>query len=296
MNINQRTSRMERAGRDVRDHADKLAQVVADTWYGRHGSGDLEVPLSTVAALALLTPPDTERDGVALDWLNCTLDQFADWIRGLWAWFIVTRPDLFNRAWPLIEVWHGAQPIEDDTLRAAKAVADAVLRADVLGLTGTYRREEVDLLGVVLTVLRPPPALRARGQFYTPAGVAELMAQMVGIPAEGTVIGDPAAGTGGMLRAAAAAMRESGRDPESAVWVASDVDAMAIACLAINVVLWRLGSAVLLGVGNALLHDFWENAIQEREGPIRLVRDLRRERAMRDLLTAPIDELLSRAS
>jgi hypothetical protein len=41
------------------------------------------------------------------------------------------------------------------------------------------------------------------------------MARLVGTPAEGDQIMEPAAGTGGLLRAPAEAMRDLGRDPST---------------------------------------------------------------------------------
>jgi hypothetical protein len=185
----------------------------------------------------------------------------------------------------LIRVWHGENPPEGDALRAAKTVADAVLRADLIGLTGTYRRDEVDLLGMVLTLLRPPVALQSRGQFYTPTDVADAMVGILGVPAD-DVIADEAAGTGGLLRAVAQRMRDAGRDPQQAAWVASDVDGLAISVLAVNVVLWRLGGRVLLGVGDTLLNDFWEKATAQREHTTRLMGDMIAVKQLQRLLTA----------
>jgi hypothetical protein len=68
-----------------------------------------------------------------------------------------------------------------------------------------------DLLGAVLTVLRSRSDKAARGQFYTPADACDLLAPIVGTPGPGESVCEPAAGTGGMLRAVAKALRDQGR-------------------------------------------------------------------------------------
>lgn len=75
-----------------------------------------------------------------------TLDPptFATLVRAQWAIFINYRPDLVNRAWPLIEVWCRDRELDEQKLTAAKEVADEAIRAGQLHLTGTGRcsREE----------------------------------------------------------------------------------------------------------------------------------------------------------
>lgn len=245
---------------DPRAHAWKIAGLVTETWYGRHGTGRLEVPLSVVAALSLLGPPYAERREFAGELMSLNADEFAAVVRHLWHSFIRMRPDLVNRVWLLVEPWEG---LSREAVQAAKAVGDAALRLDQFGLTGTEARFEVDLLGVVLTQLRPKAALQSRGQYYTPTGVSDLMAQMLDIQ-EGRSIHEPCVATGGNFRAAAWAMRSAGRDPATCTWVGVDIDALAVACCAVNVVVWGLGPNVLLGVGDALLDDWWERAVAER--------------------------------
>ncbi|MBA8929519.1 hypothetical protein BC739_006737 [Kutzneria viridogrisea] len=229
--------------------------------------------MSTIAALALLRPPEDDRTASAHLLLDMSPGSLALNIRGLWRWFAGERPDLLNRAWPLAEIWLGEQDLTEDQLRAAKKTADAAIRGDLFSLTGTDRREDTDLLGMVLTALRPKSALQGRGQFYSPSTLSTMMGTMLD-PAEHEHINEPAAGTGGMLRGAAEAMRRAGREPARARWVASDIDPDAVACLAVNVVLWGLGTNVLLGCGDTLAYDFMDRAEHERIEPVLAMREL----------------------
>src|SRR5215475_930372 len=234
---------------DPRAQAHKIADAVDEAWHREYGHGWPEVPVSVVAALSLLAPGDTSHASAAL--LALDPAGFAQLVRTQWAAFIRHRPDLVNRVWPLAKPWYSDPPLPGEALRAAKKTADAAVRAGQLDLTGTHRRVDADLFGVLLSVLRSRSAKAARGQFHTPAEVGELMAGMLDL-AEQTSIHEPAAGTGGLLRAAAHAMRQHGQDPATVTWVAVDTDELSIACLAVNVVLWGLGHKVLLGVGNGL--------------------------------------------
>jgi hypothetical protein len=260
----------------------KIAEAVDETWHRAYGSGRLEVPVSIVGALAFLSPPDDKHDDVAAHLLSLSANEFAAFVRMQWATFVNIRPDLVNRAWPLIAPWYGEQSLDQQAVSAAKDVADAAVHGGQLQLTGTGRRRETDLFGALLAVLRSRTAKSARGQFYTPACVADLMARMVGVPAEGERVLEPTVGTGGLLRSAAEAMRELNRDPSTVEWWAVDVDALAVACLAVNAVLWELGHKVVLGVGNGLTDDWIPRALGERCEGLELAAAIRRDKLMVD--------------
>ncbi|WP_344971222.1 N-6 DNA methylase [Salinactinospora qingdaonensis] len=262
-------------------HATTIAEAVDDVWHDAHGHGELEVPVSVVAALALLAPPAQQRDEVAGELIAMDADRFATFMRTQWAIFVNARPDLVNRVWPLMRPWHGERPLGDLATRAAKRVAGVALQRAQLHLTGDADlRGSTDLLGKVLTLLRGPKAAQARGQFYTPTSVTDTIARLLGPPQEGQTVHEPAAGSGGMLRAAAQAMREHGRDPATVTWIAVDIDEEAIACLAVNVVLWGLGPRVLLGVGDSLSHDWMERAEAERRETLELAQQVRRHKTV----------------
>ncbi|MFJ8965341.1 N-6 DNA methylase [Lentzea sp. NPDC102401] len=242
----------------------KIAEAVDETWHREHGSGNLELPVSVIGALAFMAPPEPDHARTVDQLVSLTADEFADFSCVQWRIFIRARPDLVNRAWPLISMWLGERRLAEGDVSAAKCVADAALRAGQLQLTGTERRRETDLFGVLLEVLRSRSAKSARGQFYTPQCVADVMARLVGVPGEGERVLEPTAGTGGLFRAAAEAMRELGRDPSTVEWWAVDVDELAIACLTVNAVLWGLGNKVVLGVGNGLTDEWIPRALGER--------------------------------
>lgn len=269
---------------DSHQHAMKIAEAVDAAWHRAHGSGNLEVPTSVIAALALLSPPAERRDDVAAHLLSLPESEFAAFVRVQWAIFLNARPDLANRAWPLINVWHGERQLGEQALSAAKAVADATIRCGQLHLTGTERRRDTDLFGALLAVLRSRTAKNARGQFYTPACVGDTMARMIGPPAEGERVLEPAVGTGGLLRSAAQAMRELDRDPSTVEWWAVDVDDLAVACVAINVVLWELGHKIVLGVGDGLTDEWILRALGERREALELADTIRRCRLVVDAL------------
>ncbi|MFC3998879.1 N-6 DNA methylase [Nocardiopsis sediminis] len=273
-----------------------IAEAVDTAWHRAHGYGDLEVPASVVAGLSLLAPPHSDRAAVADEITGLDTDQFATFMRQQWQVFINIRPDLITPAWPLISVWHGADPISDTTLDAAPAVAHAALRAGQFHVTGIREaRWDVDLFGVLLQRMRSSNAASAHGQFYTPAPMSEAMATLLDIP-DGARVYEPSVGTGGMLRAAAQAMRAHGRDPASATWFANDIDDVAVACLAVNVVLWELGNKVVIAVANSLTDDWMDRALAQRNEVLGIAHDVRQVREMQRLLglvqalTEPADD------
>ncbi|GAB3435416.1 N-6 DNA methylase family protein [Flindersiella endophytica] len=262
-------------------HARKIAEAVNDAWHGAHGHGNVEVPVSVVAALSFISPPQGER-GDLESWLrSLDVDDFTKLMRFQWRHFVHARPDLVNPAWPLINVWHGDHPLDESAIKAAKLAADAALRAGQLELTGSAMRTETDLFGALLSELRPPSARSARGQIYTPPDICSIIACLTDIH-DRSVIHEPTAGTGGMLRAAAQAIRAQGGDPATVTWYAVDIDALAIACLAVNTVLWELGFKVVLGVADILTDDWIPRALAQRDESIDIANSARQARAFLD--------------
>lgn len=263
-------------------HAQVIAEHVDAAWSGNHGSCHLELPLSVVAALSLLSEQAMTADDMTTGILSLRTDEFAELIGELWLSFARSRPDLTIRAWPLMSVWHDPdQPLTEEQRCAAHSVGIAALRAGILALTATDRRYETDLLGTLLTRLRPRVVLQDRGQFLTPPAPCALIAQVLG-DADRPVVFDPAAGTAGMLRTQAQRMRAAGQDPAQVRWIAADTDPTAIACAAVNTVVWGLGELVVLGVGDTLAGDqWWTRAIAEREETLQLVRSTRLFAAVR---------------
>jgi hypothetical protein len=285
------TPRPDRPPADPRRLAPKIAEAVDQAWHRCPPaiSGRIEVPVSVVAALSLTAPTDPGNPAMIGDYLRALpAPVFGDLLRDLWRFYVNLRPDLTPRLYPLLS-WLFTDDQPDALLAAAQDTAHAALNAGLLQVTGTDARYEVDLLGMVLTELRSDAARKGHGQVYTPADVAQFIAEMLGV-ADGETVHEPAAGTGGMLRAAAHAMRAAGRDPTTVRWVAVDIDELAIGCLAVNVHLWNLGTNVLLGVGNSLTDDWITRAEGERRECIELAQSIRRDRLMLRLLTT-IDAL-----
>jgi hypothetical protein len=241
----------------------RIAEAVAQAWHRADHSGRLDVPISVVAAIALVS--STGRDGrdhspALTEWIT---GGFTDFAHTVWTRIAAARPDLFEAMLPLFN-W--LFDTEQTGMRArAQQVAQAAVRAGQLALTGTDRRFDVDLLGVTLTELRPRNANNTRGQFFTPAPMAEIMASLLAV-GEHHSVADPAVGTGGMFRAVATMMRAQGRDPATLTWAGNDTDEIAVGCAAVNALVWRLGGRVLLWVGDSLAaEDGYTAALRRRD-------------------------------
>lgn len=279
------------------DQATKIAEAASSVWYRSHGSGDTEIPLATVAVLALVRPPRERRAPLAEGMIALDVADFAELIRTLWGAFVVERPDLAVPAWPLISPWWGsAHRITEGQMEASRDVAHAVLRAGIFALD----TQETDLLGTTLTLLRPPVALQQRGQYYTPPDVCELLVRVLGgassggdvaAPEAGDAITDPTCGTGGLFRTTAQAMRAAGRDPASAAWAGCDIDPLAVAGVAVNAELWGLGRDVLFGVGDTLVGGWEPRAIAERSEVLTAWRHLRAIRAVQALVKPTANDI-----
>lgn len=96
-----------------------------------------------------------------------------------------------------------------------------------------------DHLGQMLAMLDVPADRVARGAFYTPASLAQLVARESGVKGcrPGDSIAEPCVGGGAMAVAAVRAMREAGRSPEAVRWNLGDIDrtALAVAGLAMSI-------------------------------------------------------------
>jgi type I restriction enzyme M protein len=86
-----------------------------------------------------------------------------------------------------------------------------------------------DLLGPLYTAVMAPADRTARGAFYTPPALAQLLAAMTGLPHPGQSVSDPCSGTAGLAIAMVRAMRAAGRAPELVHWKLQDLDGLALA-------------------------------------------------------------------
>lgn len=284
-----RTTRRKPARRDPGQHAMEIAQAVATAWNASNHSGRRDVALSVVAALSLTEQRDPNGPDLTQQLRSQSPEEFAGTLRQIYTALVNARPDLTHLVYPLME-WLFNEP--DPALqRAAKHTADAALRAGQLDLTGTDRRYDTDLLGVVLALLKSENATGANAQIYTPAPIADAMSSMLmaGInpPHEGQRVMDPAVGTGGLFRAAAQAMRSNGHDPATVSWYGADIDDLAIAACAVNSLLWGLGPRILLCVTNTLTEPDWATRAEaQREELIKLAEHIRRDKLMRAAIRA----------
>jgi N-6 DNA Methylase len=229
----------------------RICERAAEAWWGCRGHGESAVPISVIAALCLA-------DGINPKALLAAADE--DIVRGIakaWAAFWLRRPDLCIRCGPLA-AWLNDDPLDRDLVRAAAAVARAAVRAGICDVLGEHTRS-VDILGHAYITMRPKSAAQARGEFYTPAALCDVVARMtfVGDLTPGMSIAEPAAGTGGMLRAAAQVMRESGHDPADYWWVVNDISPLVTAALAVNCHLWGLGHHVVIRAADTLAEPDW---------------------------------------
>ncbi|GAB3890093.1 N-6 DNA methylase [Kibdelosporangium lantanae] len=195
---------------ESRAHA--IAEAVAAAWHRTYGAGRLDVPLCVVATVAAAPLRDVRGADTAGMMLTWTVEEFFAYSKTVWKTVVRRRPETVSLLYPLM-AWIFQEP-SVELRRQAHEVAMAAVRAEEVDLVGGRDRCAVDVLGAVLTVLRPPSAATERGLFYTPPDIADLMVRLSDVEHIG-LVEDPAMGTGGMFRAAAVAMREAGRDQEA---------------------------------------------------------------------------------
>jgi hypothetical protein len=243
--------------RNPHAHAFDLAEAVSSAWHHAHGGSRIEIPVGTVAALALwpLRGPDAY---LAADWwLSLDDTELLAAFRECWARMWIMRPDLIDRATPLHE-WIDDEKPDPRRAVAVRAVVEAAITNGLLHLTTSDDpdlRSTTDVIGILLTVMRSEGAHDALAEIHTPPDVAYLMARMLldDMPLEpGMKFDEPAGGTGGMYRGAVQVMRERGIDPHQFGWSLTDIDPLAAAGAAVNAILWDLGPHVLIGCGDTL--------------------------------------------
>ncbi len=245
----------------------KVAEAAADAWWGAvRSNGEDGVPLGVVAALSLLGRRDPDGPEPMEQILAATDEQIATVLAEVWCLFTIVRPELAFRCGPFAR-WLDEEPRSEANVIGAGAVARAAVKAGLLELTlERASAREVDVLGHLYLLLRNNKAKRKHGEFYTPPNVAELMAGIsLGDAKPGQSICDPAAGTGGLLRAAAQALREAGKDPHEFWWYGCDIDHVVAAGLAVNAHVWDLGPRVVIGCANVLAEPDWDVRAAEEQ-------------------------------
>jgi N-6 DNA Methylase len=250
--------------------AQRVAEAADRAWHGAGAGADEGACVGVIAALALLGQADPEGPDPREQILALGDEEIAQLLGEVWALFTISRPELAFRCGPFGE-WLNAEKPDPHLLAGAGAVARAAVKSGLLELTLDLEvARQVDLLGCVYTMMRSHSAKAARGEFYTPPAVAEMMAQItIGGLSPGQSICDPTAGTGGLLRGAAAALRADGRDPGEFVWYGCDISPVAVAGLAVNAHVWGLGRQVVIGCANTLVEADWEvRALREQREAI----------------------------
>jgi hypothetical protein len=271
-------SKQQRTHRDPNQHTVAIAEAVDTAWNTSNHSGRRDVALSVVAALSLIDQRNPHGADAAKQLHMQSAESFAGTLRELYTALVNARPDLIHLVYPLMR-WLFDEP-QPALQRAAKHTAEAAMREGQLDLTGTDNRYDTDLLGAVLTLLKSDSAGKANAQIYTPSPLADMMARMT-VPEEDSSVCDPAVGTGGLLRSAAQAMREHGRDPATVTWYGADIDDLAIAACAINSLLWRLGPRMVLCVANTLTENDWAQRAQaQRAEVLEIAETAQRTKAM----------------
>jgi hypothetical protein len=250
--------------------ARRVAEAADRAWHGVGAGTDEGVCVGVIAALALLGQADPQGPDPRDQILELDDEEIAQLLSEVWCLFTITRPELAMRCGPFGE-WLNSEPLDRHLLAGAGAVARTAVKSGLLELTLDLEVScQVDLLGVVYTTMRSHSAKAARGEFYTPPAVAEMMARMsLGGLAPGQSICDPTAGTGGLLRGAAQTIRAEGKDPHDYVWYGCDIAPVAVAGLAVNAHIWGLGPQVVIGCANTLVEADWEvRALREQREAI----------------------------
>ncbi|MFE7781237.1 N-6 DNA methylase [Streptomyces nigrescens] len=247
------TARKYPAPRDPHQHAQKIAEAVIEAWYQSFGGSSIDVPLGTVAALALLR----NVPGLA-DWiLNLQPHELPQFFKEIYLGHWINRPDLIDRAVRLHDWAWNPEP-DKQQLRAVHAVTNRAINTGLLDLTGhddVWRRSEVDVLSPLLTGLRHKSDKKWRGEYHTPACVTDLMANMTidkDSAKPGMSFREPAVGSGTMFRSVAVRLRDLGLDPHDFHWYGNDIDALSAGCAAVNAIIWDLGPNCFIGCANSL--------------------------------------------
>jgi hypothetical protein len=248
----------------------KVADAAERAWSGAGAGSDVGACVGVVAAISLLGKRDADGPDPAEQILGSSDEEITQLLSEVWCLFTIARPELAFRCGPFGE-WLNIDPLDRHLLAGASAVARAAVKAGLLELTldlGAAR--EVDLLGQLYTQMQSAGARQARGEFYTPPQVAEMMASisLSGVGSASSIC-DPTAGTGGLLRAAAQVLRGDGKDPHEFRWYGCDVSTIAVAGLAVNAHIWGLGRQVVIGCADSLAEPDWaERAVREQREAI----------------------------
>ncbi|KDN85693.1 hypothetical protein KCH_25210 [Kitasatospora cheerisanensis KCTC 2395] len=278
-----------------------IAEAAVEAWDREHGGSRMEIPVGVVAALALWPLKGPGGPLCAEFFLQLDAKDLAQALRECWAYWWTIRPDLVHRAAPLAS-WLD-ESMSAHELRCIKAVARAAITQGLFDLTGTddpYMLADFDLMSWMITGMRSSGSRKWLGEYHTPPEICELMArQVIGDCSEvkpGHSFCDPAAGTGGMVRAAVQMLRERGIDPATCRWHLCDIDPIAAAGAAVNVLLWKMGPNTTVWCGDTLAQADTERLALEEKARIFEHREDLRWKAATVAAVLQAEELLARAT
>ncbi len=248
-----------------------FGEAVAEAWHAAGGSR-LDIPAGVVAALAMWprkSPGAEDADALASYFAaqppRVLVRGFAECANSYWG----LRPDLWEVTRPLFD-WT-REDLNSTELNGVQAVTLAALRHGVLRHTGDTdpaQRSRIDLMSWVITSLRHHHSQRSLGEYHTPPDISQLLASVLDAGSsapQGEWFLDPAAGTGGLFRSAAQELRRQGLDPADFGWVMLDIDPLAAAGAAVNVIVWGLGPRAVVACGDALVNpDLDKEALTRR--------------------------------
>ena len=252
---------------DAESRARRVAERVAEAWYSHQGTSNSDIAVGVVAALALTDRADPAGPDPAKMLLGSDDQEIVQMLSEIWSMFWITRPELARLVGPFAS-WVNDDPLHDSYVKSIAHVARAAAKAGLLDLAHSGSLLDTDIIGMTYINMRSDSAKQARGEFYSPPNLCLMMAEMIiGRDMEpGQSIAEPAAGTGGMVRAAAEVIREQGMDPGDFWWVLNDISPVAVAGLAVNCHLWGIGRQVVIGVADTLREPDWpERAWREQQ-------------------------------
>ncbi|MDQ0762028.1 N-6 DNA methylase [Streptomyces canus] len=252
-----------------------FGESVSTAWHQAHGGNRMEIPLGLVATLALWPQKEHPRT-LAEFFRGLDAQQILACVREVAAYWWMRRPDLIDTASVLFQ-WAEGEKHTANELRAIRATFHAALDANVLDHTGRADpawNGDVDLMSWAVTSLRHNSARQGLGEYHTPPEVCDMMAaQIIGQDSEAIHDGysflDPCAGTGGMFRSAAQHLRYMGLDPANYTWFAQELDPLAAAGCAVNVIVWGLGPNAMVACGDTLAEgNLWPRAVEHRRAMV----------------------------
>jgi N-6 DNA Methylase len=268
---------------DAESRGRRVAERAAEAWYSYQGTSDSDIAVGVVAALALTARADPAGPDPAKILIGSSDDEIVQMLAEVWSMFWISRPDLARLVGPFAG-WLNDDDPSPSRVKAAAHVARAAAKAGLLDMAHNGTLLDTDVIGTTYLNMRSDSGRQARGEFYTPPNLCDMMAAMtLGSDLKpGMSIAEPAAGHGGMLRAAANHIRQRGMNPGDFWWVVNDISPVVVAGLAVNCHVWDLGPRIVIGVADTLREPDWperawreqQEVTAQRDEQMRLARSL----------------------